>query len=51
MIVVGQTTRPSARSVISQSLTPPAHPQKRVDDALIEFPLAPGQEKYGSIDG
>ncbi len=51
IIAVAQTPTPSKRSVISQSLTPPAHPQKRVDDALIEFPLAPGQEKYGSIDG
>ena len=45
------TPTPSPRSVISQSLTPPAFPQKRVDEALIEFPLAPGQEKFRSIDG
>ena len=51
MVTVAQTPTPSPRSVISQSITPPAHPQRRVDDALIEFPLAPGQEKYGSIDG
>lgn len=42
---------PSKRSVISQSLTPPAFPQQRVDDALIEFPLAPGQERFRAIDG
>ena len=51
---VSQTTStptPSPRSVISQSLTPPAFPQKRVDDALIEFPLAQGQERFRSIDG
>ncbi len=47
----GQTPKPSPRSVISQSLTPPAYPQARIDDALIEFPLAKGQEKYGSING
>ena len=46
-----QTPTPSPRSVISQSLTPPAFPQKRVDEALIEFPLAPGQERFRSIDG
>jgi hypothetical protein len=50
MVTVAQTPTPSSRPVISQSITPPAHPQRRVDDALIEFPLAPGQEKYGSID-
>ena len=48
---IAQTPTPSPRSVLSQSLTPPAYPQARVDDALIEFPLAPGQERYGSIDG
>jgi hypothetical protein len=48
-VAFGQPEKP--RSVISQSLVPPAFPQKRVDDALIEFPLAKGQEKYGSIDG
>ena len=46
-----QTPTPSPRSVISQSLTPPAFPQQRVDEALIEFPLAPGQERFRSIDG
>ena len=50
-VAIAQTPTPSPRSVISQSLTPPAHSQARVDDALIEFPLAPGQEKYASIDG
>jgi hypothetical protein len=50
-LVVAQTPTPQPRSVISQSLVPPPFPQKRVDDALIEFPLAPGQQKYASIDG
>src|SRR5215469_1385429 len=44
-------TAEKPRSTIAQSLTPPALPQARVTDALIEFPLPKGQEKYRSIDG
>lgn len=50
-VATAQVPTPSPRSVISQSLTPPAHPQQRVDDAVIEFPLKPGQERFRSIDG
>ena len=50
-LAFAQAPTPSPRAVISQSLTPPAFPQSRVDDALIEFPLPKGEEKYGSIDG
>jgi hypothetical protein len=39
------------RSTIAQSLTPPAYPLSRVQDALIEFPLPAGEEAYGVIDG
>jgi len=39
------------RSTIAQSLTPPALSQQRVTDALIEFPLPKGGEKYGAIHG
>ena len=39
------------RATISQSLTPPAFPLSRVQDALIEFPLPKGAEAYRSIDG
>jgi len=39
------------RSTIAQSLTPPAFPQSRIDDALIPFPLPQGEEAYASIDG
>lgn len=39
------------RSTISQSLTPPAFPQARVDSSMIEFPLPKGEEVYASIDG
>jgi hypothetical protein len=39
------------RSTIAQSLTPPALAQQRVTDALIEFPLPKGGEKYGAIHG
>ena len=44
-------TTDKPRSTIAQSLTPPALPQQRVTDALIEFPLPKGEEKYGSING
>ena len=39
------------RSTMSQSLTAPAFPLSRVQDALIEFPLPKGAEAYRSIDG
>lgn len=39
------------RSVIGQSLTPPAYPNDRVQSALIHFPLPKGEEKYGDING
>jgi hypothetical protein len=39
------------RSTIAQSLTPPAFPQSRIDEALIPFPLPAGEEAYASIDG
>src|SRR5581483_8074612 len=44
-------TAEKPRSTIAQSLTPPALPQARVTDALIEFPLPKGEAKYGSING
>lgn len=47
--VAQQAQKP--RSTISQSLTPPAFPLSRVQDALIEFPLPKGAEAYRSIDG
>jgi hypothetical protein len=40
-----------ARSTISQSLTAPAFPLSRVENALIEFPLPKGAEAYRAIDG
>ena len=39
------------RSTIAQSLSPPAFPQSRIDDALIQFPLPQGEEAYAAIDG
>lgn len=45
---LAQTT---PRSTIAQSLAPPALPQQRVTDALIEFPLPKGEGKYRSING
>ena len=47
----GRAQRPAGRPTISQSDTPPAFPLSRVEDALIEFPLPKGEEKYASIDG
>ncbi|MEO8896606.1 MAG: hypothetical protein ABI450_12060, partial [Rhizomicrobium sp.] len=40
-----------SRSTISQSLTAPALPLARVENALIEFPLPKGAEAYRTIDG
>jgi hypothetical protein len=48
-VAFAQEAKP--RSTITQSLTPPALPQARVTDALIEFPLPKGEAKYGSING
>jgi hypothetical protein len=42
---------PEPRSTISQALTPPAFPQSRVDESLIEFPLAKTSAAYADIDG
>jgi hypothetical protein len=47
--VQAQESKP--RSTIAQSLTPPAYPQAKVENSLIEFPLPNGEEKYRSIDG
>lgn len=41
----------AGRSTIAQSLTPPALPLARVENALIEFPLPKGAEAYRTIDG
>src|SRR6185312_2809262 len=44
-----QMQRP--RSTIAQSLRPPAFPLSRVENALIEFPLPKGEQRYAAIDG
>jgi hypothetical protein len=51
LVAIQSSAQDKPRSVLSQSLMPPALSQQRVDEGLIEFPLPKGAEKYRAIDG